>query len=336
MRETLLESDGILNETDGTQVRIEYESERGNISSYLDSKLDPVWRHLLKMSKPGSLFDRSVLNYIGVEDAYDNNGHSSDNGHCSIVCGPGNFRHYASKVALLNGQKNPADYDLTEEDLGLLESVRPLSSFPAITVNDEYLYVIMGKKGWNTLDNSAGKLSFVGAGFLDLEKDAKDLSESNSIKDIDEVIAREVYEETTINNKEMNELTILGVAEDRFKGGHWQPAIFSLVESSLSRKEIKNRKNIAEDAWEFEGPYVFVPVDEEVFEALIDSDKSCGNIPMKDSTAKKIDGIGNKKTVDTTGKAGAMLFLAGRSYFGNHWFYDQLAKHKEHVKFTYT
>ena len=113
--------------------------------------------------------------------------------------------------------------------------------------------------------------------------------------------------------------------------------LFAVVNTNISIPELKRKKNIAEDAWEHEGPYLIVPKDADIVSALIASETDHGAIELPEKYAKAIDGMGegDARTTSMTGKASIALFFLGRYLFGNEWYQNELHKHRNHIELNY-
>jgi hypothetical protein len=292
-----------------------------DLSPSLENALTKSWVDTLKESERAE--NGRLLNYRKASQVYTD---------LSVVSlGPSCFRDYNETRLFLDGKKDPKTYGISEEDLEhIAKEVHVLSSFPALVVEDK---TVMGRKGWKVLDAGAGKISFPGAGYLNLDKDTFVFDGYRFAKQIPQIVGREIREETKVSEQELDNISVLAIGEDTFKGSHRNPGIFSVAKTHLSAAEIKKRQPIAEDAWEHQGPFIFVPTDDsDLLESLIQSDQSHGAVPLQDKYASRIDGLANKKNIDTTGKAGLMLFLIGRHLYGDNWYKEQLEKHSEHVK----
>ncbi len=239
--------------------------------------------------------------------------------------GSSTFRDYNEMRQFLDGTKDPKTYGLTEDGIAWLEKeVHVLSTFPAVRVED---CILMGKKGWQVMEAGAGKISFPGAGYLQVDKETFIFEGHRYARQLQQIVRRELEEETGIKEYEMPRVSVLGIAEDTFKGSHRNPAVFSIVDTDLSIEKLMNRKNIAVDAWEHQGPFILLPTGEpELLEAYIASDTNNLSQPLPEKYATKIPGLSGKKQIDTTGKSEFMLYWLGRFLYGSSWLKEVLER----------
>ncbi|MBU2497238.1 MAG: hypothetical protein KJ767_04220 [Nanoarchaeota archaeon] len=246
-----------------------------------------------------------------------------------VLVGQTCFRDYLVAREFLDGKQSASEYNLVQSDLDFLEGeIIAASTFPIVTLEDKF---VMGIKG-QRVSTGAGKLSFPGAGYSNIEKDTiKD--EQGKLYAIPPgvVFGREINEEMSIIPNP-NEITALGIIGDTYKGSNRGMGLLAIVGTDISVSELKARKEIAEDAWEHEGPYWLIPKDAEIISALIESEKEHGNKPLDEKIAKEIDGIGETRLTSMTGKASIALFFLGRNLFGNDWYNKELSKHESHIK----
>ncbi len=138
-----------------------------------------------------------------------------------------------------------------------------------------------------------------------------------------------------IEKNEIKEARLLGIISDTYRNSHRGMGIFSVVDIDIQVSELKRRKEIAEDAWEHQGPYWLIPKDAEIISALIDSEQEHGSKQLPEKYAKAIEGIGETRITSMTGKASIALFFLGRYLFGNDWYDKELEKHENHLKLEY-
>ena len=303
-----------------------------NLSEPAKTGLTNLWTDSLKeaQEKGANLTNGRLMNLLGV--------YSVDKGETTLLSlGPSQFMDYDGMGKIYDHKKvggietSPARYSLSGDDARQLrENIHVLSSFPAVISGG---CVIMGKKGKQVTKEGAGKISFPGAGYLNPDKETFTHEGALYTRQPQQIISREIKEEMKIYPMEIEEAAILAIAEDDFKGSHRNPGMMSLVKSKIGLDEIRERKGIVEDAWEHEGPYLFVPIEnQELYEAYIDSDLGLEANTIPEVHAKKIEGLGNIRKIDTTGKSQIMLFLLGRYQFGQSWYEEMLEKYKDKLK----
>ena len=311
------------------------ESRVYNLSDSVESGIAKLWGASRdEAQKTGAkLANGRLMNLVGVYGL-------DKGGDLTILAlGPSEFMDYDGMGKIFDHKKVggaevlPERYGLTHEDAKYLrEKIHVLSSFPAVISEG---CAIMGKKGKQVTKEGAGKISFPGAGYLNPDKETFMFDGVLYTKQPQQIVAREIKEELGLQPHDINEARILTIAEDDYRGSHRNPGIMSVVESKAVNEEIMERKGIAKDAWEHEGPYIFVPLDdEEVYNSYLDSDLSLGANAIPEIHAKKIEGLGNIRKIDTTGKSQAMLFLLGRYQFGEGWYDETLGKYKDKLQIT--
>jgi hypothetical protein len=277
--------------------------------------VETAWQESLQKNPKAE--NRDLLNLVSINELPD---------ITVLSVGSIPWAYYNETRQLLDGAKKPENYALSQELLNNLEQkVHVLSNFPAFISGD---YFIMGKKSGFVSAPGAGKISFPGAGYTDKEKDVYTLENTPKARPLIQIVKREIKEETNLNENEMQYVSVLGIAEDTFKGSHRNPGIMSVVYTALSPNDFNQRKQMAQDAWEHEGPYIFVPKnDPELLKALIESDVNVFGKPIDEKYAQLIKGLGDKRTIDTTGKSQFMLYLLGRHLFGDDWYKRTLDEH---------
>ncbi len=244
----------------------------------------------------------------------------------SLCVGLSRFMDYYAMKEFSDKEDDRVKYGFSEEDVkSLVGEVNVLSSFPAILLEGDSGVdnLLMGVKGRETLKEGRLRLSFPGAGYLRADVDTSVSDGVMSVNSLQSIVGRKIGSETGIMPYELDEANVLAIVKDTYSGSHKNPGIMSVVKSGISVEELLERKGGAEDSWEHEGPYVIVPLVEEIISSFIDSDTSLGNVPIPEKYACEISGLGNTRTIETTGKSMFMLFLAGRRSFGSE-FYDGL------------
>ena len=250
--------------------------------------LEREWENIVEQArkKGKTLYNESLLNFDDVKDCND---------ITLIKTSPVEFREYVATRNLLD-QQEKYDKKITKQ---LENKINPLSSFPAVLLDD---YFIMGIKG-KQVEKGSGALSFPGAGYLSVEKDTIEIEGNRIAKHPSSIVKREIKEELNISSDEIKNIKAIAIAKDCYKGSHWNTAIFSFVETDLTEDDIKRKWNIAQDTWEHE-KLIFVPKENKYIESILS-----GEIPY--SMRNKIKGKIPEK-VSLTGKAKLML-----KYFAN-------------------
>ncbi len=299
------------------KIMMDYKDEATyDLPEYLNKGLTRAWAD--SQENNTRLSNNQLMNLKKISDTED---------ITVLSLGPSQFRDYYEMKQFSDGKDDYSIYGLSNKDIEYVEKeVQVLSSFPSLIVED---HILMGKKGKQTLNAGAGKISFPGAGYLDKNKDTFILDGLRYTKQPQHIIERELREEVGTQSDDLYGINVLAIAEDTYNGSHKNPGIMSVVNSKISIDEIKKNKAITEDSWEHEGPYIFVPVNEETIYSLIESDTSLGNIPIPKEYAREIDGLGNIETLETTGKSGFMLPLLGRYFFGDKFYEEILEKYQD-------
>jgi 8-oxo-dGTP pyrophosphatase MutT (NUDIX family) len=218
-----------------------------------------------------------------------------------ILLGPARFKHHFVRRLLLSGSAEVSAPELRNQ---LRESVRYLSSMVAIVAGGDVLFGVKRRP-------ERDFLSLPGSGYLDRNEDMR----TGELRPTAEIIAREVYEETGL--EERDQTRCFGVFEDVDPDSHLNPALFSVVVTPRSSKHVIDRTELAEDADEFDR-FFAVPLRPDAVAGVIrgnppDVAVSAG-IPRFES---EVTAVSDKTLL--------ALLLLGRKQFGRDWFRRELA-----------
>lgn len=247
-------------------------------------QLRDLWERNIKSHS--NLIDNPSLNLLEVSDNM-------------IRVGPTSFREHHIRKQLLSGMYEHVPDDLR---IKLEESIHLLSSMTAIVNSGQLLLGTKQQKG-----TDPPFLSLPGSGYLDRKTDV----ESESVRSTREVIAREIHEETCID--EFDSIRCIGVYEDLHPDSHLNPALFSVVYTSYDTGELYSLRSEAKDADEFVD-IATVPVNEKTLSALVKV-----NLEYADA-AKDISELPFNRINKLSHKTLLLLLLLGRYEFGTDWF----------------
>lgn len=249
-------------------------------------RIDRLWEEA-KRERP-SLFDAPGFRLLDA----------SDDG---VEVGPAQFKHHFVRRLLLSGSLEASAPELRDE---LREAVHFLSSMVAVVAGGEVLIGVKRRTG-------RAFLSLPGSGYLDRDEDMC----AGGLRPTAEVVAREVYEETGL--EDVDRIRCFGVFEDLRPGSHLNPALFSVVTTSRSAGTLLDRIGRAEDADEFDR-FLAVPLRPDALSRLIRTGTDGAGLPVE---APELEGDVNELSDKTL----LALLLVGRRRFGRDWFRSELA-----------
>lgn len=246
----------------------------------------------------------NLINFVKID--------TLDDGKVVITTKNGSWAAYRTNLEAKEGKFNPEDFGFSDLMLYNLEkNSNPLSSMPRVTVND---YILFGQKGEVTPEGK-GRVSYPGAGFLKKKDDTEMVGEQvRHMKQIEDIVAREIEEETGCVKDDLLSINVLSVAKD--DKTHYNSAFFSntvLKERTINDviegwRGAKHRK---------EHEFVMGVPKEHLIE-FVRADIQVAAEALTDATFKEIiwsDDV-DMRTYESTTKAQYASLLAVRELFG--------------------
>jgi hypothetical protein len=259
----------------------------------VERTVDAVWEAELV----GDHYDGTLLNLRSVESA-----------DRTVALEPVPYRHYAVRNYLLSNPAARGTYDAGEETVARLrDSIHVLSSFVLVLTGD---HAVLGARrpGWRGRDRRY--VSCPGSGYLSGTEDVA----GGEVRPAVEVVLREVREELNVGSPRET-MRSFGVFEEVGDETDYNPALFSLLRSSRSFDEIRERWRTAEDRSEFED-LLALPLTEDAVEETVRRGFPADAKP--DHRRERL-ASGSDETA-LTPKAAFALLLVGRRRFGSEWY----------------